>query len=88
MKHFTKQNSTLCSLHGKIRIQMNNIFTHRKRKIINFFFKKPSATKIVPNLMFIAKNLITIFFYLNIVQWALYNLNLTEEMKYDTEFWK
>ena len=31
-------------------------------------------------------NFIAIF-YLNIVKWALQNLNLPEEMKYDAEFW-
>ena len=48
MKHFAKQNSCLCSLHGKIGIQMNNIlFTHQNGKIINFLLK-PSATKHSP----------------------------------------
>ena len=44
MKHFTKQSSFLCSLHGKIGIK--SPFTHQKRKIMNS--KKPSATKHSP----------------------------------------
>ena len=44
MKHVTKQNSSLCSLLGKIGI----LFTHQKRKIMNFLLKKPSDTKHSP----------------------------------------
>ena len=49
MKHFAKHNSSLCSLHGQIGIQMN-IYTVNtsKRKIINFPLKKASATKHSP----------------------------------------
>ena len=48
MKHFTKQNSSLCSLHGKIGIQMNNTVYTSKEKNYHFFPKKPSATKHSP----------------------------------------
>ena len=41
MKHFTKQNSSLCILHGTIGIQINNtVYTSKQ-----FFSKNPSATK-------------------------------------------
>ena len=44
MKHFTKQSSSLCSLHGKIGIQMNNaVYTSKEKN--KFSSKKPSATK-------------------------------------------
>ena len=47
MRHFAKQNSSICSLHGKIGIQMNNTVYTWKRK--NYKFpKKPSATKHSP----------------------------------------
>ena len=52
MKHYTKQNSSLCSLHGKIGIQMNNTVYTSKEKNYQFSSLKPSATK-VPHLMFI-----------------------------------
>ena len=45
MKHFTKQSRSLCSLHGKIGIQMNNTFNTSKEKNYEFTSKKPSATK-------------------------------------------
>ena len=48
MKHFAKQNSSLCSLHGKIGIQMNNTVYTSKRKNYQFSSKKPSATKHSP----------------------------------------
>ena len=50
MKHFAKHNSSLCNLHGQMGIQMNNTVSHQygKEKIINFPFKKPSATKHSP----------------------------------------
>ena len=41
MKHFTKQSSSLCSLHGK----MNNTVIHQNYE---FSSKKPSATKHSP----------------------------------------
>ena len=44
MKDFVKQNSSLCSLHGKIGIQINNTVYTSKGKI-NKPSKKPSATK-------------------------------------------
>ena len=40
MKHFTKQNSSVCSLHGKEQYCL-----HIKREIYQFSSKKPSATK-------------------------------------------
>ena len=48
MKHFTKQSSSLCSLHGKIGIQMNNTVYTSKEKNYKFSSKKPSATKQSP----------------------------------------
>ena len=45
MKHFAKQNSSLCSLHGKINIQMYNTVYTSKRKNYQFSSKKPSARK-------------------------------------------
>ena len=48
MKHFAKQNSSLCSLHGKIGIQMNNTVYTSKEKNYQFSSKKPSATKHSP----------------------------------------
>ena len=48
MKHFTKQSSSLCSLHGKIGIQMNNAVYTSKEKNYEFSSKKPSATKHSP----------------------------------------
>ena len=48
MKHFTKQRSSLCSLHGKIRIQMNNTVYTSNEKNCEFSYKKPSATKHSP----------------------------------------
>ena len=46
MNHFTKQYSSLCSVHGKIRIQINDtVYT-----LFNNFLlkKKTSATKLSP----------------------------------------
>ena len=48
MKHFTKQSSPLCNLHGKIGIQMNNTVYTSKEKNYEFSSKKPSATKHSP----------------------------------------
>ena len=39
MKHFTKQNSSLCILHGTIGIQIKILFTHQNKIIINFLLK-------------------------------------------------
>ena len=44
MKHFTKQRSSLCSLHGK----MNNTVYISIEKNYEFSSKKPSATKHSP----------------------------------------
>ena len=60
MKHFTKQNSSLCSLHGKIGIQMNNTVYTSKEKNYQFSSKKPSATKHCP-----PSNVYTMEFYCN-----------------------
>ena len=79
MKHFTKQNSSLCILHGTIGIQINNIVY-----TLSIFLKTLPLQKIVPNLKFIIWNFFSSF-YLNIVLLALY---LPEEMKCDAEFWK
>ena len=70
MKHFTKQNSFLCSLQGKIGIQMNNTVYNSNKKYKQFSSEKPSAKNIVTHLMFIIWNFIAIF-YLNIVQLTL-----------------
>ena len=44
MKHFTKQSCSLCSLHGKIGIQMKNtVYTSKEKN--KFSSKKPSAKK-------------------------------------------
>ena len=48
MKHFTKQNGSLCILHGTIGIQINNIVYTSKQKHYQFSFKNPSATKNSP----------------------------------------
>ena len=48
MKHFTKQIRSLCSLHEKIGIQMNNTVYTSKEKNYEFSSKKPSATKHSP----------------------------------------
>ena len=65
MKHFTKQNRSLCSLHGKIGIQMNNTVYTSKEKNYQFSSKKkPSATKHSPQSpMFITWNFIAIFLF-------------------------
>ena len=60
MKHFTKQSSSLCSLHGKIGIQMNNTVYTSKEKNYEFSSKKPSATKHCP-----PSNVYYIVFYRN-----------------------
>ena len=44
MKHFTKQTSPLCSLHGTIGIQMNNTVYTSKQRHYQFSSKNPSAT--------------------------------------------
>ena len=79
MKNSTKQNSSLCILHGTIGIQINNIVY-----TLSIFLKTLPLQKIVPNLKFIIWNFFSSF-YLNIVLLALY---LPEEMKCDAEFWK
>ena len=48
MKHFTKQNSSLCILHGTIGIQINNIVYTSKQKHYQLSSKNPSATKNSP----------------------------------------
>ena len=45
LKHFTKQNSSSSSLHGKIRIQIDNTVYTSKEKKLQFSSEKPSATK-------------------------------------------
>ena len=60
MKHFTKQSSSLCSLHGKIGIQMNNTAYTSKEKNNEFSSKKLSATKHSPS-----SNVYYIVFYRN-----------------------
>ena len=48
MKHFVKQNSSLCSLHGKIGIQINNtVYTKREKLTISFY--KPFRHKTPPS---------------------------------------
>ena len=47
MKHFTKQNSSLCILHWTKGIQINNIVYTSKQKP-QFSSKNPSATKNSP----------------------------------------
>ena len=66
MKHFTKQNSSLCSLHEKIGIRINNTVYTSKEKNYQFSLKNLPLQNIVPHLMFITWNFIAIF-YLNIV---------------------
>ena len=63
MKHFAKQNSSLCSLHVKIGIQMSNTVYTSKRKRYQFSSRKPSATKIIPYIMFITWKFIAIFLF-------------------------
>ena len=70
MKHFTNQSSSLCSLHGKIGIQMNNTVTHQKRKIMNFLLKNLPLQNIVPHLMFIILNFIHFWGYLKFTSWT------------------
>ena len=53
MKPFTKQSSSICSLHKKIRIQSTILFTHQKRKINNFLLKNLPPQNIFPHLIFI-----------------------------------
>ena len=87
MKHFTKQRSSLYSLHRKIGIQMNNTVYTSKEKNLEFSSNKPSATKNSP-----PSNVYYMEFYRNFLfQYSLIgilNLNLPEEMKYDAEFGK
>ena len=71
MKHFTKQNSSLCSLLGKMGIQMNDtVYTSKEKKNNKFLLKKPSATKRSPpsNVYYMESYRI---FLLNIVELAL-----------------
>ena len=67
MKHFTKQSSSLYSLHGKIGIQMNNTVYTSKEKKHEFSSKKPSATKHSPPSNVYYMEFYRIFFYFNIV---------------------
>ena len=48
MKHFTKSNSSLHNLQGKIGIQINNTVYTSKDKTM-FFLKKTFCHKTVPN---------------------------------------
>ena len=48
MKHFTKQSISLCSLHGKIGIQMNNTVYTSKEKNYEFSSKKTFCYKNSP----------------------------------------
>ena len=68
MKHLAKQNSSLCSLHGKIGIQMNNTVYISKQKNYQFSSKKKNLQlqNVVPYLILITWNFIANF-YLNIV---------------------
>ena len=43
MKYFTKQNTSLCSLHGKRNSNQQNYLHIKREKLTNS--KKPSATK-------------------------------------------
>ena len=75
MKHFTKQYSSLCNLHGKMYI-------HLKRKFYNFFLKKtPSITKHTPPFNFYFYDME--FFREFLIQYSLIgivNLNLPGEL--------
>ena len=43
--HETKQKSLMCSLHGKIGIQINNtVYTSKEKNYINFLLKKTLRT--------------------------------------------
>ena len=66
MKHFAEQNSSLCSLHGKIGIQMNITVYTSKQENDKFPSKNLPLQNIVSYLLFITWNFITIF-YLNTV---------------------
>ena len=49
MKHFAKQNSSLCSLQCKIGIQMNDtVYSSKQKKYQISLKKQPSATKHSP----------------------------------------
>ena len=65
MKHFTKQNSSLCILHGTIGIQINNIVYTSKQKHYQFSSKNSSATKKSPqsNVYYMEFFLIFLFEY-------------------------
>ena len=54
MKHFTTQNNSLCRLHGKIGIQINNTVYTSKEKNYQFSLKKKTTPpqNIVPHLDF------------------------------------
>ena len=71
MKHFTKQSSSLCSLHGKIGIQMNCTIYTTKEKKYQFSSKTLSASKHSPPSNVNNMEFIAIFFNLNVVKWAL-----------------
>ena len=65
MKHFTKEKRSLCRLHGKIGIQINNTVYTSKEKNYQCSSKKPSATKHSPQSN--VYNMDIAIFYLNIV---------------------
>ena len=48
MKHFTKQNSSLCSLHRKKNTNEQHCLHIKREKVLNFLLKKSSATKHSP----------------------------------------
>ena len=56
-----KQNSWVCSLHGKIGIKINNTVFTSKEKINKSLLKKPSASKESPHLMLIIWTFIALF---------------------------
>ena len=59
MKQFTKQNSSLCSLPGKIDFKSTILFTQKEENLKKK--KKPSITKCSSSQMDIIWNFITIF---------------------------
>ena len=65
MKYFTKQSSSLCSMHGEIGIQMTNTVYTSKEKNYKFCYEKPSATKHCPpsNVYYVEFNRNILFAY-------------------------
>ena len=61
------KNSSLCNLHGKIGIQMNNTVYTSKEKNYEFSSKKPSATKHSPPFNVYHIEFYRNFFYFSIV---------------------